>query len=77
MAETKEKKPARAAAPAQQAKPQAKQEKNRPAGEIDAAPKAREGMPRLRAYYSKPCRPKLARDFGLTNPHQVRRRGRQ
>ncbi len=72
MADTKEKK-SKAAAPAPQGEPRAKKEKGRPAGATDPAPKAREGTPRLRAHYEQTVRPKLARDFGLANPHQVPR----
>jgi large subunit ribosomal protein L5 len=68
MAETKEKKP-----PQPQGEPKAKKEKARPAGETDAAPKAQEGTPRLRAYYDQTVRPRLAKEFGLTNAHQVPR----
>ena len=68
MAETKEKKP-----PQPQGEPKAKKQKARPAGETDAAPKAQEGTPRLRAYYDQTVRPRLAKEFGLTNAHQVPR----
>jgi large subunit ribosomal protein L5 len=47
--------------------------KERAAGATDPAPKAREGVPRLQAYYEGTIRPKLAKEFGLTNPHQVPR----
>lgn len=40
---------------------------------VEAAPKATEGTPRLQQYYHDTIRPKLAREFGLTNPHQVPR----
>jgi large subunit ribosomal protein L5 len=39
----------------------------------DPAPKAREGVPRLQTFYENTVRPKLTKDFGLTNPHQVPR----
>jgi large subunit ribosomal protein L5 len=42
-----------------------------PAGATDATPKAREGTPRLQALYVSTIRPRLAKAFGLTNPHQV------
>jgi large subunit ribosomal protein L5 len=42
-------------------------------GAVDHAPKAREGMPRLQAFYQGTVRAKLAKEFGLTNPHQVPR----
>jgi large subunit ribosomal protein L5 len=44
-----------------------------PAGAVDHAPKAAEGKPRLQEYYEKTVRPKLAKEFGLTNPNQVPR----
>jgi large subunit ribosomal protein L5 len=85
MAETKDKKakaPAGAAG-AQQPKGQGKGQpkgqgqpkgKDRaPAGATDPAPKAREGVPRLQTYYEQTIRPKLAKEFGLTNPHEVPR----
>src|SRR5918995_1626177 len=40
---------------------------------VDAAPKAAEGTPRLRAFYEQTVRPKLAKEFGLTNPMQIPR----
>jgi large subunit ribosomal protein L5 len=43
------------------------------AAAVDHAPKAQEGKPRLRDYYEKTVRPKLAKEFGLTNPNQVPR----
>jgi large subunit ribosomal protein L5 len=42
-------------------------------GALDHAPKAREGTPRLQAYYEGTVRAKLAKEFGLTNPNQVPR----
>ena len=72
MADTKEKK-SKGAAPAQQGEPKAKKEKGRPAGETDAAPKAQEGVPRLRTYYDQTIRARIAKEFGLTNAHQVPR----
>lgn len=44
-----------------------------PAGATEAAPKVREGMPRLQAFYQSTVRARLAKSFGLTNPHQVPR----
>jgi large subunit ribosomal protein L5 len=64
MADTKEK---------QQAEPKARKDKGRPAGETDAAPKAQEGVPRLRSYYDQTIRARLAKEFGLANGHQVPR----
>jgi len=43
------------------------------AGAVDHAPKAAEGMPRLREYYEKTVRARLQKEFGLSNPHQVPR----
>ena len=40
---------------------------------VDHEPKAREGAPRLLAYYQQTVRSKLAKEFGLANPHQVPR----
>jgi large subunit ribosomal protein L5 len=40
---------------------------------LDHEPKAREGAPRLQTYYQETVRGKLAKEFGLTNPHQVPR----
>jgi large subunit ribosomal protein L5 len=43
------------------------------AGNVDHAPKAREGAPRLQTYYQQTVRGRLAKEFGLTNPNQVPR----
>jgi large subunit ribosomal protein L5 len=43
------------------------------AAAVDHAPQAREGLPRLQEYYQKTVRARLAKEFGLTNPHQVPR----
>ena len=43
------------------------------AGNVDHAPKAREGAPRLQTYYQETVRARLAKEFGLSNPHQVPR----
>ena len=40
---------------------------------LDHEPKAREGAPRLQTFYQQTVRSKLAKEFGLTNPHQVPR----
>jgi large subunit ribosomal protein L5 len=40
---------------------------------LDHTPKAQEGKPRLLDYYEKTVRPKLAKEFGLSNPNQVPR----
>jgi large subunit ribosomal protein L5 len=56
------------------AAPQATGKKDKAAAAaVDHAPKAREGMPRLQAYYNGTVRAKIAKDFGLSNPHQVPR----
>jgi len=74
MAETKEKKTPSAKAGAPPAKQGGGKGKERAAaGPTDPAPKAQEGVPRLQTYYEKTIRPKLLKDFGLTNPHQVPR----
>ena len=44
-----------------------------PAGAVDHTPKAQEGKPRLLEYYGQTVRPRLAKEFGLTNPNQVPR----
>ena len=43
------------------------------AGNLDHTPKAREGAPRLQTYYQETVRGRLAKEFGLTNQHQVPR----
>jgi large subunit ribosomal protein L5 len=40
---------------------------------MDHEPKAREGAPRLQTFYQETVRGKLAKEFGLPNPHQVPR----
>ncbi len=40
---------------------------------LDPAPKASIGKPRLQAFYENTARARLAKAFGLTNPHQVPR----
>jgi large subunit ribosomal protein L5 len=40
---------------------------------VDHEPKAREGAPRLHTFYQQTVRAKLAKEFGLANPHQVPR----
>ena len=42
-----------------------------PAGATDAAPKVREGTPRLQEQYQNTIRARLAKQFGLANPNQV------
>jgi large subunit ribosomal protein L5 len=69
----------KAAKPAKGQQPQAKsgqakgQGKDKAAGAVDHTPKAREGAPRLQTYYEQTVRPRLAKEFGLGNPHQVPR----
>jgi large subunit ribosomal protein L5 len=75
MADAKEKtaKPAKAA---QQSAPKGGEKggkKEKAGGAVEHTPKAREGTPRLQEYYQTTVRAKLAKDFGLTNPHQVPR----
>jgi large subunit ribosomal protein L5 len=63
-----EKKPKDGAAQPQRA---AGKKDKAPASATDHAPKAREGAPRMQTYYEGTIRPKLAKEFGLANPHQV------
>jgi len=37
---------------------------------LDPAPKPVDGVPRLKTYFDQTIRPKLMKEFGLTNPHQ-------
>lgn len=39
----------------------------------DPTPRVSDGTPRLQAYYAATVRPRLAKEFGLTNPHQIPR----
>jgi large subunit ribosomal protein L5 len=39
----------------------------------DPAPKVSEGTPRLLAYYQATIRPRLAKEFGIENPHRIPR----
>jgi large subunit ribosomal protein L5 len=77
MADAKEKAPkaAKAAKPAQGAPKGGKGKEKSGAGgaALDHEPKAREGAPRLQTFYQQTVRSKLAKEFGLTNPHQVPR----
>jgi large subunit ribosomal protein L5 len=84
MAETKEGvkdgkegkggKAAKGAAPAApKASPSGKSKDKAPAAAVDHAPKAAEGKPRLQEYYETTVRPKLAKEFGLTNPNELPR----
>ncbi len=40
---------------------------------LDPAPKASVGKPRMQRYYDDQVRPRLSKEFGFTNPHQVPR----
>jgi large subunit ribosomal protein L5 len=62
-----------ATAPAPKAASPGKRDKDKPAGAVDHEPKAAEGKPRLQEYYEKTVRPKLAKEFGLTNPNELPR----
>jgi large subunit ribosomal protein L5 len=50
-----------------------KGEKRAAGGAVDHAPKAAEGKPRLQVYYEQTIRPRLQKEFALSNPHQVPR----
>jgi large subunit ribosomal protein L5 len=39
----------------------------------DPSPKVSEGPPRLQVYYQQTIRPRLAKEFGLDNPHRIPR----
>jgi len=80
MATTKTKGGAKSAAPAKGGSkgappatktPKADKNKQGPAFQTEAAPKARIGMPRLQEYYEKTVRPRLAKEFGLENVMQI------
>ena len=53
------------------AAPKAGKERGKGSFATEAAPRAGEGMPRLRQFYQDTVRPKLLKEFGLANPHQV------
>jgi large subunit ribosomal protein L5 len=40
---------------------------------VDHAPKATEGTPRLQAFYQETVRPRLLKEFGLSNAHEIPR----
>jgi large subunit ribosomal protein L5 len=40
---------------------------------LDAAPMASVGKPRMQKYYEDQVRPRMSKEFGFTNPHQVPR----
>ncbi len=73
MAETQEKAPKEKAPKksAPEGAPSKGKKEKAPAGAVDHAPKAAEGIPRLQEYYEKTVRAKLQKDFGLPNRHQV------
>ena len=76
MAETKEKAPQKDKGQKKGGAPAGAPAKGKEKGAgaaVDHTPKAREGMPRLQEYYEKTVRGRLAKEFGLTNPHQVPR----
>jgi large subunit ribosomal protein L5 len=76
MADTKEKAPAQEKKPGKGggAPPGGGKGKEKGAGgATDHAPKAKEGTPRLLEYYEQTVRPRLAKEFGLANPHQIPR----
>ena len=66
------------AAPTSKPKQKEKQKGKKPAEGKPAAPAEPEGPPpepapppRLHGYYEQRVRPKLAQQFGLTNPHEI------
>jgi len=65
-----EKKPA---APKKAPTPKASRDKTAPAMATDATPMASVGKPRLQRFYDDSVRPRLAKQFGFKNPHQVPR----
>jgi large subunit ribosomal protein L5 len=73
MAETKEKAAEKPAKSGKSPKAEGKGKDKGAAGATDPAPKAVEGTPRLKTYYDKVIRANLAKEFGLTNTHQVPR----
>jgi large subunit ribosomal protein L5 len=65
-----EKKPV---APKKAPTPKAGRDKTAPAMATDAAPMASVGKPRMQRFYDDSVRPRLAKQFGFKNPHQVPR----
>jgi large subunit ribosomal protein L5 len=61
------------AAPRGGAQPQGRAKDKAPAAAVDHEPKAQEGKPRLLQYYEQTIRPRLSKEFGLSNPNQVPR----
>ena len=68
--EVKERKPPKGPPPNQEKK---KSKEKVAAGPTDPSPKVSEGTPRLQTFYMNTIKAKLAREFGLDNPHQVPR----
>jgi large subunit ribosomal protein L5 len=50
-----------------------KKDRDKAAAAMDHAPKAADGVPRLQEFYHKTVAPRLQKEFGLSNPHQVPR----
>src|ERR671918_1272383 len=78
MADAKEKAPKAPKTPQGAPKAPAKGGKGKEKGgagaaAVDHEPKAREGAPRLQTFYQQTVQAKLAKEFGLTNPHEVPR----
>ena len=74
MADTKEKVPAQEKKSGKGGAAQGGKGKDKGAGgAVDHAPKAKEGTPRLQEYYQQTVRPRLAKEFGLGNAHQIPR----
>jgi len=73
MAETKEKAAEKPAKGGKSPKAEGKGKDKGAAGATDPAPKSVEGTPRLKTYYDKVIRPNRAKEFGLTNTHEVPR----
>jgi large subunit ribosomal protein L5 len=78
MAETTEKPKAPAPAPgkgkgAPEGQPGKGKKDKAGAANVDHAPKASEGTPRLQAFYRETVRPRLLKEFGLANPHEIPR----
>ena len=78
MADAKEKAPKAPKTPQGAPKAPAKGGKGKEKGgagaaAVDHEPKAREGAPRLQTFYQQTVHAKLAKEFGLTNPHEVPR----
>jgi large subunit ribosomal protein L5 len=68
----KEKAPKKPSTPAQPGASSRSKERA-PATATDPAPKSVDGKPRLQTYYEQTVRPRLQKEFGLKNPHEVPR----